>query len=232
VGLRAVLADAANTAPVLLLNNDAQIDEATLTALWRDLVADPHLGMVGPALYATENPQQLISAGGRDPALHMHTHMRHLPSQPISKVDYVSGSVALIRHNSVAEVGLLDEDYFFNTEIADWCQRARQRGFATAIDARVGAFHNLARSSALRDTLYTYYIVRNRLLYTRKFYATRKPWLLLFWMAYGLALAGRLRLGGKAATARAVWLGTQDALAGRFGDQNARIAAACEVSLP
>ena len=51
--------------------------------------------------------------------------------------------------------------------------------------------------------------------------------LALGWAVYGAALAIRLRLGGDAGAATAVWLGTVDGLSGRFGGQNERILAAC-----
>ena len=53
------------------------------------------------------------------------------------------------------------------------------------------------------------------------------------WLAYTVALWGKLRLGGQRVTARAVWLALLDGLNGRFGGQNERVLAACaEVSTP
>jgi hypothetical protein len=44
-----------------------------------------------------------------------------------------------------------------------------------------------------------------------------------FWTLYSLALIGKVYLNGKAAMARAVWLGLGDGLRGRFGGQNERV---------
>ena len=56
--------------------------------------------------------------------------------------------------------------------------------------------------------------------------ATRWP-LTVFWALYSWALAAKLQVSSQPATARAVWLGVNDGLTGRFGGQNERVLAAC-----
>jgi GT2 family glycosyltransferase len=140
-------------------------------------------------------------------------------------VDYISGSVALFRANFFRQVGLLDETYFFNMEVADLCQRARQQGYATAVDTRVRAQHDVDRSARWRNTLYVYYVIRNRFHYIRKHGRGWRLPLLGFWALYGLLLSVKLRLSRQPGPAQAVWLGTLDGLTGRFGGQNERVLA-------
>jgi GT2 family glycosyltransferase len=156
--------------PVLLLNNDARIEEADAIRLIETLQADERLGFVGPLLFDAEQKDRLLAAGGKNPARHHRTHIERLPSGgPIHIVECVPGTVILIRDKVFREVGLLDVDYFYSSEVADLCLRARQHGYLSAIDTRARAFHALGRSSRFRDTLYAYYIVRNRFLLVRKF---------------------------------------------------------------
>jgi GT2 family glycosyltransferase len=150
-----------------------------------------------------------------------------LPATPILPVDFISGSVALVRAALLREVGLLDEDYFFNTEVADHCHRSREVGYLTVVDSRARANHNLDRSSALRSTLHVYYIIRNRFVYVRKRYRAAKWPLTLVWAIYCLLLVGKLRLSGKGATAQAVYLGLVDGVSKRWGGQNSRVLTAC-----
>ena len=215
-------------APVLLLNNDAAIDDHAVARLLATLDERPDLGIVGPVFYDDRTPPGIHSAGHRDLARHLHTAITRLPSgDPVFTVDYISGAAALIRGATLRRVGLLDEAYFFNTEVADFCRRAAQAGYATAVDARARAVHNLARSSPLRSTLYTYYIVRNRLRYVAKF-GGRAGWLRWGgWMLYTGALAVKLRLQGQPGPATAVGLALRDALTGRWGGQNERVLDAC-----
>jgi GT2 family glycosyltransferase len=229
-GIAAALAadSVSSDRPILLLNNDARIDEDELAQLMATLSGAPEIGIVGPVLYHDAPPYRVLSAGNRDPVLHHHTLITEPPGAgQIVDVDYISGSVALIRSELLRAVGLLDEDYFFNMEVADLCRRARMQGWRCVVDGRARAYHNLERSSALRSTLYTYYLIRNRFLYIRKFYRMGRLPLSGLWALYSLLLAGKLRLQGNGATARAVWLGLTDGLRGRWGGQNARVLAAC-----
>ncbi len=212
--------------PVLLLNNDARIEEADAIRLLETLQADERLGFVGPLLFDAEQKDRLLAAGGKNPARHHRTHIERLPSGgPIHIVECVPGTVILIRDKVFREVGLLDVDYFYSSEVADLCLRARQHGFLSAIDTRARAFHALGRSSRFRDTLYAYYIVRNRFLLVRKFDQKRKLLFYTIWTLYSLALAVKELLSGRLPAARAIRLGLIDGMRGRFGGQNKRVLA-------
>jgi GT2 family glycosyltransferase len=224
-GMAAALAAA--DCPILLLNNDATLTDANAAHLLATLSARPDAGIVGPLLF-TQRERRLIAAGSRNPVLH---HKNLLPA-PLSStdaypVDYISGSVALIRPELLHKVGLLDEAYFFTMELADLSVRARAAGYRTLVAPGAEATHDLQRSAGLRSTLYTYYIVRNRFRYIRKFYRLAALPLTLVWLLYGVLLSAKLRVSGDAASGRAVWLGTSDGVRGRWGGQNDRVLAAC-----
>ncbi len=222
LGIEAALA--AGCEMVLLLNNDAILDAGSLERLRATLRADPGLGVVGPLLRDRERPQVLLSAGGRDIAHHLISHLTQPPDdRPVYPVDYVPGTVALIRAAALREVGLLDEAYFFGVEMVDWCERARQCGYLSAIDARALAFHSLARSFDLRERLHVYYVVRNRLLYIRRRH--RCGWvhrlgLLGVWTLYSAGLMLGALLRGKRARAWTIGLALRHAFSGTVGGQN------------
>lgn len=213
-------------APILLLNNDAWIDEKDLSQLLETLQNQPGLGFVGPLLYDAEQPHKLLAAGGQSPVKSHHSHLHHFaPEPPVFTVAYIPGTVILGQAEVFRAVGLLDEDFFFSSEIADLCLRAAQQGYLSMIDTRTRAYHTLSRSSQWRTTLYTYYIIRNRFLLLRKHHR----WNVLlysFWTLYSAALMLKLQLTGQTATARSVYLGLLDGLRGRFGGQNERVLAA------
>ena len=220
-GLRAALA--VGDAPILLLNNDARIDDGDIQQLLATLAANPQIGWLGPPLY---HGDKLHSVGRRNPVLHHNSLITALPQAPLLEVDFISGSVALVRAELLRQIGLLDEDYFFNTEVADHCHRARAAGYSTVVDCRTRAHHNLDRSSSLRSTLYIYYIIRNRFIYVRKRYRGAVLPLTVFWIAYCLLLSAKLWATGERATAKAVYLGMADGVSKRWGGQNDRILAA------
>lgn len=212
-------------APILLLNNDAMIDETAVRRLIQTLEENPQIGMVVPQLF--DEHGELVAVGGKNPAFHMQTRVQHFADDnPVQQVETISGTAVLIRAAMLRQVGLLDERFFFSTEMADLSLRARQHGFVCAVDRRAQASHTISRSASLRNSLYVYYIVRNRLLFLGNHYRLRLD-LRGFWLVYTLALVLKLRLGGESVTARAVWLALRDGLNGRFGGQNERVLAYC-----
>jgi len=222
-GIQAALQ--AGDAPILLLNNDARIDESSVIHMLRILQASDDIGFVGPLLFDADEAHTFISAGAKNPILHHQTRIVTLPQAEQQEVATISGTAILIRPAVFKTVGLLDEAYFFSTELADLCRRARQSaGYRCIIDAHARAYHRIRRSARYRSALYPYYIIRNRFLYIRRFYhALPRLWLIGFWASYSLALSVKLRMTGETATRRAVWLGLVDGLQGRFGGQNERV---------
>jgi hypothetical protein len=211
-------------APVLLLNNDATIEQDDVIRLLNSLAENPSIGFIGPLLFDSQKTGRLLAAGGRDPARHHQSHILRLtPGGPLQIVECVPGTVVIARSQVLHTIGLLDEDYFFSSEVADLCMRGSRHGYLSAIDTRARAFHNLDRSSALRAALHVYYIIRNRFLLIRKFHRRWSIFFYGFWACYSLALSLKAQLKGKPATARVIRLGLLDGLRGRFGGQNERV---------
>ena len=230
---------------VLLLNNDAVIAEDQVQHLFSELETHPRLGVVGPLLderrgrsspkgFAPAGPEQVFTAGGRDIARHLGTRHEEkaadlpalIATHRLLDVDYVPGTVVLVRAEVFRSVGLFDEDYFFSGEMADFCRRASAQGYASAICPRAWATHE--PGGGARSTLYRYYTLRNRFLYIRKFhparsgiYPSRCALFACGWSAVGLAMASRALALGRPAEARAAWHALRDGLAGRFGNRNA-----------
>jgi len=211
----------AGSEAVVLLNNDATLDEESLASMVATLSSDARVGVVGPVLW---DDGRVLSAGGRDIARHVDTHirLRHPPDR-LLEVDYVSGTAALIPKRTFEAVGLLDEEYFFSGEMADLCCRARREGLRCVTDPRARATHDLRRSSGLRETVHAYYSLRNRFLYVRKHHPRHRVRLCGLW-ALRAALGVTATLArGRPRRARALALGMADGLRGRFGGQNDRV---------
>lgn len=216
---------------VLLLNNDAAIGETAVTSLITVLRDRPRVAVAGPVLVTPSGTGERLTAGGRDISRHIGTHVpeeRLEPGalagrQPLS-VQYVPGTVALLRTEALAQVGLFDEEYFFSGEMADLCERIRRHGYECVVAPWARAAHDLEVAAGDRGALYSYYSLRNRFLFIRKFRRRQRALLLPFWLAYGLFHIARSMLRGRWPAARAAGLALHDALAGRFGGQNRRVA--------
>lgn len=206
---------------VLLLNNDASVDASSVAVMLATLESNPAIGVVGPTLW---HQGQCISVGGQNITRHAVTHLRlREPPATLLNVDYVPGTVALVKRQVFERVGLLDEDFFFGGEMADLCHRARLCGFRSVTDPRARARHDLERSSPHRQTLHIYYVVRNRFLFVRKHYPRQKHWLYARWTVRAAVTALAALSRGNGRRVRAVTLGVIDGIRGRFGGQNDRL---------
>ena len=145
-----------------------------------------------------------------------------MPGYPLNDVDYVPGTVFLARRSVFEQIGLLDEEFFFSGEIADFCKRARNGGHRVCVDLEVEAQHDASETpQAVRETLYVYYSLRNRFLYAKKHYPLEKTKYLALWSRLCLVELGRALAAGKPRKARAILLAIAHGCTGRFGNQNA-----------
>jgi GT2 family glycosyltransferase len=224
LAIRQALAEG-QTACFLLLNNDAVIDEEGTRRLLHTL-SHTRAGIVGPILRDPPPALGFQAAGGLDPAWRVDTHTHYIPNESVPyPVDYVPGTAILIAAEVFEQVGLLDEDYFISGEIADFCLRARHRGYRPLVDPTVTVYHDTDRSSELRVAFYTYYFLRNRFLFVRKFHP-RLRWLLVpRWTLFGLMSAATSWMRGNPQRARALFLGVRHGLTGQFGDRSVEVLA-------
>ena len=228
LGIKHALAGKQNY--ILLLNTDAEISEAGVTRLLKRMDANRDISILGPVIYEGLDDHVQCLIGGRDIAQNSSTRiatepgaLTAVPGYPLHEVDYVSGTVFLVRRDIFEQVGLLDEQYFFSGEIADFCRRAKNSDHRICVDLEVETHHDTSQSSAqLRETLYTYYSLRNRFLYVRKHYPSKKlkyfgRWTKLAGLDFVRSISAR-----KTAKARAILLALAHAYGNRGGNQNAK----------
>ncbi len=226
LGIRDALA--AGCEYILLLNSDAELPEESASRLLNRLQSDPSICILGPAIREGQNADELL-IGGRDIVRHPLSRMKIGASvksrSPLRRVDYVPGTVFLARAALFRDIGLLDEQYFFSGEIADFCRRARDRGHESFVDVEAQARHRPElRSLAARDVLYTYYALRNRFLYVKKHHVSARHLYFAYWTMIAALMLVRALARAKPAKARAIGLAVVHAYTGRFGNQNASFA--------
>jgi GT2 family glycosyltransferase len=228
LGIRRALA--AQHQYILLLNSDAEISEAGTIRLLERLQANPQISILGPLIHETRDGRTHLLVGGRDIARYASTRMaiappdlKRLPGYPLHEVDYVSGTVFLARASAFAETGLLDEEYFFSGEIADFCKRVKDRGCQIHVDLEVEARHDPGQAPPdIRETLHVYYGLRNRFLYVTRHHAREKMRYFAYWTMLGTLRLVRALSQGKTGRARAIILALTHAYTGRHGNQNAK----------
>jgi GT2 family glycosyltransferase len=125
---------------VLLLNNDAQMDSGALRAFAEAFDGIPGLAIAGAQLrYADGRLQNAIAPLPALPAeilprallqwIFPRRFRGKMAADAPVPVESVIGACLAVRRSVLAQLGLLDEDYFFFLEETEWCQRARRLGF-------------------------------------------------------------------------------------------------------
>lgn len=141
---------------VWLLNNDTVCDPDALGRLLSAAEADRRLAAVGCAMREADGRggERRVAAGKR---------MRppfYIPLEPREgeSPDYLCGASLLIRRDALAEVGPLDEAFFFFFEDADWSFRAVAKGWRLGIAAGEPVRHlgggTIRRNSRNRSRFY------------------------------------------------------------------------------
>ncbi len=206
---------------IMLLNSDATISVSCVKQLLECMNRSPDLGVVGPLLEEGRRNY----AGGRNIGIYSRTRNPYKFKEADSKlisVDYVPGSALLARREAFEKVGQLEEKYFFSGEIADFCRRVKLAGFRCAVYTDCRASHAVDTNSTIRETLYSYYTLRNRFLFIRRHFRYTRIFWSLRWVTEGIVQIIIALLKGKRERARALWLGLRDGVTCKFGDRNAQ----------
>lgn len=201
VGLERALAAGYDFA--LLLNNDTTVDPGMLRALVASAARDSRLAAVGPKIYFHDQPQTIWFAGG---ALSLwRGWSRHYGLREVDRgqhererdVDYLTGCAFLVRCAALREVGLLDTGYRMYAEDADWCFRARARGWRLVYVPGARMWHRVSASAGARSG----FKMRRRVTSQVRFWRRHARWYHALTIPFGtLAEAARvawLRARGK-----------------------------------
>jgi hypothetical protein len=204
---------------VLLLNPDTEIADDALVTMIEFMDSHPDVGVVGPQLRFPDGTIQ--SSRRRFPSLataflestvvqqgwpnNPITHRYYVLDQPddaIQDVDWVVGACLMARREAIAEVGLLDEDFFMYSEELDWCRRIKNRGWRVVYLPTAQVIHHEGKSSEQVVPARHIYFQRSKVRYFRKHHgrpaATVLRLFLLASYAYQLVLeAGKWLLGHK-----------------------------------
>lgn len=196
VGMRYVLAR--NKADYCwLLNNDTVVKPDALTHLVARMQQKSTIGICGSTILLNNDRRSIQALGGgyycRWIGLPWHYGRFASFERAINQtraeawMNYVEGASMLVSRKFLDEVGLLCEEYFLYFEEADWSIRAKGRfklGYAPKsivyhkVGGSIGTSSNPAKMSYTSD----YYNIRNRLMFTRKYYPVALPtvWLVIF----------------------------------------------------
>jgi GT2 family glycosyltransferase len=180
---------------VLLLNPDAEVSPDAVARLHARLLADPGLACVAPAQVDPRDGSTArvgwpfpTPAGAWVEAVGLGGLRR--------RVDFLIGSVLLVRAEALEDVGPFDEDFFLYAEEIDWQRRATSRGWRTALCPEIRAAHvgaGTGGDSAEREI----HFQASHERYIRKHFGTSGWWVYRSAMLAGSAVRALVLPGGR-----------------------------------
>jgi len=174
---------------ICFLNNDTVIEKDALLKLvkkfekYRKL--GKKIGIVGSKLLYYDNPKVIQGIGGMyNKWFAVTKHLGVFEEDKgqydnegvLDRIDYIIGASMLVSRNFIKEVGLMCEDYFLYFEELDWTLRGKQKGYELGYCWESKVYHKEGKSIGSsskgeeKSDIADYYGLRNRILFTKKFY--------------------------------------------------------------
>jgi GT2 family glycosyltransferase len=171
-----------------LLNNDTVATPDALSHLVHRMGECPNAGICGSTLLYYDDPSKVQAFGGStyNKWLARGRHIGKLADaaqipkahEVEPQMAYVIGASMLVRRSFLEQVGLLNEEYFVYYDELDWATRAKGR-FQLAYSPLSIVYHKEGAAIGSHRThlspLAEFYMVRNRLLFTRRYYPRAIP---------------------------------------------------------
>lgn len=156
----------AKTPYVMLLNSDVEATSQThLDVLVDFMEQHPEIGVVTPQVVLPDGQLDwachrgeptpwasfsymsgLAKAFPRVPAFAQY-HLTNLNIQEKHQIDACTGAAMVVRNQAIAQVGLLDEQFFFYAEDLDWCRRFKEIGWQIWYHPGSSLIHHKNKSS-------------------------------------------------------------------------------------
>jgi GT2 family glycosyltransferase len=177
----------ASGAYVALINSDVIVHEKCIERLVEFLERHPSVGLVGPKIVSGDSHVQpscrrlpslwntTCRALAIDGLMSQHPWfsgqaIRDSDPKAAAEVEVLSGCFWLARREAVAQVGGLDERFFFYAEDLDWCKRMWDAGWQVTYLPEASATHFGGGSSGNAPLRYSIELLRANLIYWRKHY--------------------------------------------------------------
>ncbi len=159
---------------VLLINNDAIVEENFLNKLVETGESDKKIGILGSKICYYDEPKIIWFAGGNVNWLKnkgVHIGLDEIDKGQYDKIkeaDYLTGCCLLIKREVIEKIGLLSEDYFLYYEDTDFALRAKNAGYKCIYVPSAKIYHKVSRSTKPGSSSYVYYHTRNGLVMAKR----------------------------------------------------------------
>jgi GT2 family glycosyltransferase len=164
---------------VFLLNNDVVVSPTTIRLLMEVVSGDQTVGATMPMIYFFSLPEVIQSAGlqlERTTGASTQIGREQHDDGQFTIVEGrqgLHGCAMMVTRRAWEEVGQFWEPYFAYYEEADWCIRARDRGYRLSFVPRAHVWHHGGLSWDHASPQYLYLLLRNRLYFVKRNHGKR-----------------------------------------------------------
>ena len=158
-----------------LVNNDTEFRTFDIQPLIERMDSSKNIGMVCPKIRFFWQPQPIQFAGYTPLSkITMRNKCIGFGEQDKGQYNtahstpYAHGAAMLIKREAIEKVGLMPEDYFLYYEELDWSMMFRRASYEIWYEPASEIFHKESSATGQNSPLRTYYITRNRLLFTKR----------------------------------------------------------------
>lgn len=163
---------------LFFINNDTIVPEKIIEPLVKRLENHPEIGMVSPKIKFHWNPDLIQYAGYtkmnpytiRNFSIGYHQQDGPEFDQP-GETESIHGAAMMVPMDVIKKTGLMPEIYFLYYEEQDWVQMIKRAGYKIYYEPKSYILHKESLSTGKNSPFKTYYIARNRLVYTRRNYS-------------------------------------------------------------
>lgn len=146
----------------LLLNPDATLEKNCLKKMIEKINSKSEIGLCSPIIKNPKNNKIIFRQG-----LINWWKMKTLHSKNSTRpTDYLTGCCLLIKKSVLDKVKGFDENFFLYYEDADFCLRAREKGFLLSLAEKATCFHQESQSS--NSKIKNYHLVKSGLIFFHK----------------------------------------------------------------
>ncbi len=182
----------------MLLNSDTIVLPGVLDNMIQLADDHPDVGVLAPKLLNMDNtvqeswasfPSLLSELLGKD--FRVRTPVPNLLDT--YEVDCVKGACMLVRSETIADAGPLDNTFFFYSEEIDWCYRIKKKHWRIWYLTNIEIYH-LGGGSTQAGFIQLVRLYRGKLLYFNKHHGSFRAALLRYGLALGNALGVARRI--------------------------------------
>lgn len=172
-GLRYALEDI-DMKYVLVTNNDIKFEKSLI----KDFLKENSNDTILAPIILSKDTNLVQNTGGKisfflGGTININKNVP-LEKLKIKSIDFLSGCMMFIPRNIFEDVGLFDSDYLAYYEDADYCLRAKKKGYSLRIveDMKIRHFHSASTSK--NTGFKRYLLARNSILFAKKNFSSYK----------------------------------------------------------